>query len=177
VDYHDWKKLHLLVGTKTHTIVAAVPTIGTANDSPQFRALIEAAPMEFDIQGLSADKEYLSAENLNLVGTRGGIPYIPFKRNSVTSGSKPLLWQLTYHLFALKRPQFLERYHRRSNVESVMMMLKAKQGHFLRSKSDAAQMNELLAKVVCHNICVLIKESYRHGIDPKLGEEQAVRSA
>ncbi len=35
-------------------------------------------------------------------------------------------------------------------------MIKAKFGSSLRSKSDTGQMNEVLCKVICHNLCVLI---------------------
>lgn len=33
-----------------------------------------------------------------------------------------------------------------------------------RSKSDVAMVNEVSAKVVCHNICCLIQETYELGI-------------
>jgi hypothetical protein len=44
-------------------------------------------------------------------------------------------------------------------------MLKAKFGASLRSKTTVAQTNELLCKVLCHNICVLIQSMYELGIE------------
>ena len=43
-------------------------------------------------------------------------------------------------------------------------MIKAKFGGRLRSKNKIAQMSELLAKVLCHNICVVIQEMHELGI-------------
>jgi hypothetical protein len=36
-----------------------------------------------------------------------------------------------------------------------------------RSKTDVAQVNELLCKVLCHNLCVLIQRMYELGIEPE----------
>ncbi|HEV3476738.1 MAG TPA: hypothetical protein VG127_04570 [Rubrobacteraceae bacterium] len=50
----------------------------------------------------------------------------------------------------------MERYHKRSNIETAFSMIKGKFGSALRSKSDTGQINEVLCKVLAHNICVLI---------------------
>ena len=42
-------------------------------------------------------------------------------------------------------------------------MMKAKFGDALRSKRDSALVNELLCKVLRHNICVLIQSMYELG--------------
>ena len=36
-----------------------------------------------------------------------------------------------------------------------------------RSRNKTAQMNEVLLKVLCHNICVLIQEMAELGIEPE----------
>ncbi len=56
-----------------------------------------------------------------------------------------------WHLYQYNR--VLTHYHKRSNVESAMSMIKAKFSEHIRSKTDAAIVNELLCKVLCHNIC------------------------
>ncbi len=38
----------------------------------------------------------------------------------------------------------------------------------VRSKDKAAQINEVLLKVLCHNICVLISAMFEFGIEPNL---------
>ena len=45
-------------------------------------------------------------------------------------------------------------------------MIKAKFGDAVRSKSDIGQLNEVLCKVLCHNLCVLIQAIHELGIAP-----------
>ena len=68
-----------------------------------------------------------------------------------------------YHLFTLNEAEFNRHYHKRSNVETVFHMIKAKFGDKIRAKTDIAQVNEALMKVLCHNICVLIRANARAG--------------
>lgn len=46
-----------------------------------------------------------------------------------------------------------------------MAMIKAKFGAAVKSKSPTAQVNEVLCKVLAHNICVLIQSFYELGIE------------
>ena len=62
-----------------------------------------------------------------------------------------------YHYFAFNRREFLAHYHKRSNVETTFSIIKGKFGASLRSKSDTGQVNEVLCKVLCHNVCVLVQ--------------------
>lgn len=65
-----------------------------------------------------------------------------------------------------QREEFLDRYHRRSNVETVFHMIKSKFGDTLMGKTYDFQKNEILGKVVAHNLCVLTQAFYEFGIDP-----------
>ena len=49
------------------------------------------------------------------------------------------------------------------------MMIKSKFGDSVRSKTEVASKNEVLAKVLCHNICCLISAIYELGIQPVFG--------
>ena len=66
---------------------------------------------------------------------------------------------VTRHLceFLLHQERFLPHYHRRSNVETVFAMIKAKFGAAVRSRLAVAQINEVLAKCVAHNLCCMVK--------------------
>jgi len=75
------------------------------------------------------------------------------------------LWNRLYHYYHLHHETFLEHYHRRSLAESTFSMIKAKFGANPRSKTPVAQTNELLCKVLCHNICVLIQSTYELEIE------------
>ena len=43
--------------------------------------------------------------------------------------------------YCYKRQDYMDHYHKRSNVESTMSMIKAKFGDSLRSKTDTAMKN------------------------------------
>lgn len=66
---------------------------------------------------------------------------------------------------AYQRDTFLTHYHRRSNVECTFSMVKRKFGSSLRSKSYEGQVNEVLAKVICHNLAVLISAIHEMGLE------------
>ena len=53
-----------------------------------------------------------------------------------------------FHLFNLERGKFLAHYNKRSNVETTFSMIKRKFGGALRSKTETAQVNELLCKIL-----------------------------
>ncbi|MCY3638716.1 MAG: transposase, partial [Chloroflexi bacterium] len=57
-------------------------------------------------------------------------------------------------------------YHKRSNVETAFSMIKAKFGASVRSRTEVAQVNEVLAKILCHNICVLILSIFELDVMP-----------
>ena len=75
------------------------------------------------------------------------------------------LWKKLFHFYSFKREEFLQHYHKRSNVETTFSMTKAKFGERLRSKTETAQINEALCKVLCHNLCVVIQSMYELGVD------------
>jgi hypothetical protein len=67
--------------------------------------------------------------------------------------------------FQLNRT-LVKAYHKRSNVESTFSAIKRVFGDFVRSKTPIAQINELLLKVLAHNIRCLVHSMYELGIDP-----------
>jgi transposase len=109
---------------------------------------------------VSADKACGSVRNYEAIDRHGATP---FKSNSV--GTRGGLWEKMFLHFQLRREDFLARYHRRSNIESTFSAVKRKFGDSLRSKTPAAMVNEVLCKLICHNICVLIQESHELGIE------------
>jgi transposase len=160
----EWVKAHLTCGVKTNVVTAVVIGDKNLGDCPQLPALTNKTAENFTIREMSADKAYLSADNLQLIDARGGVPYIPFKSNSVL-GNTPL-WDKMFHYFNLNREEFLAHYHKRSTVESVFSAIKRKLGDAVRSRTDTSMKNEALAKIVCHNLMCCIQEWYELGIDP-----------
>ena len=165
---HRWVKAHIFIGTKTNIIVSARITDEKGADCPQFEPMVmEAHDNGFTIEEIPADMGYSSRDNYNLATSIGAQAYIPFKSNSTGKARGSYTWTKMYHYFMLHRDEFMEHYHQRSNVESAFNMVKAKFGDKLKSKNWTAQQNELLCKLICHNIVVLIHEMFELGIEAK----------
>ncbi|MDQ3743562.1 MAG: transposase [Acidobacteriota bacterium] len=173
---HDWIKLHLICGVKTHIVPAVEITGRFGGDSPQFAPLVKETARNFAITEVTADKAYSGWENLRLVEKLNAVPYIPFRSNaSARDKNAPSIWKQMFHLYSFCQDEFLEHYHRRSNVEATFSMIKAKFGDRLWCKTNAAQVNEALLKVLCHNICVVIQSMYELGIKPDFWAKDALR--
>ena len=83
------------------------------------------------------------------------------------------MWKWFFHYYMANQAHYMEHYHKRSNVETTFHMIKAKFGDFLRSKTERAQINEALCKILCHNICCLIQSMFELGLKPKFWSEAA----
>lgn len=176
MERHDWIKVHLMCGTQTNIVTSVEVTESNANDSPQFKGLVEATAKNFTMQEVSADKAYLSSDNMQTVVDHNAMPYIPFKSNSVgfsPTNRTPAIWTRMFHFYSFNQERFMQCYHKRSNVETTFHMIKSKFGDRLRSKTRTAQINEALCKVLAHNLCCLIQSIYELGIDPTFWEEAA----
>src|SRR5262249_40106408 len=151
----DWVKAHIMVGTTTNVVTSAEISGAHGADHTYFAPLVNETAKRFEVREVSADKAYSSYANLRVVEGKGAVPYIDFKSNA-SGKSKCEIWNKTFHYYNLNRTNFMQHYHRRSNVETAFHMIKSKFGGFVRSKLPAAQVNEVLAKIVAHNICCLI---------------------
>ena len=159
-----WVKLHLICGVQTNIVTAADCTANESADVRFFDEFVRTTAKNFRVEEVSADKAYLSKKNVRVVDEVGGTPYIPLR-----SGTKPRvkgqkadpLWEKLYHHFTLRQEDFLQHYHKRSNAETTFHMIKSRfGGEVLLSKSGPAQVNEVLLRVLCHNICVVNKAMY-----------------
>lgn len=167
-DWHDWIKLHLMTGVRTNIVTSVEVSRRYANDSPYFKPLLEKTARNFQMREVSADKGYDSFNNRCLTLIKSAVPYIPFRegeKNKPNPLNKGELWRRMYHFYKYKAEEFNQHYHKRSNSESTFSMIKARFGERLRSKTERAQMNEALLKVLCHNICVVIQSMHELGIE------------
>jgi transposase len=174
VKQQNWLKAHAMVGVRTNVVTSIEVTEGDVGDCPQLVGLIKTTDKNFDIKEVSADKAYLSHKNLQVIANVGAQPYIQFKSNSQGKGSEQ--WQKLWHLFWFKRHEFDQHYHLRSNVESSFSAIKRKFGPTVRSKLFTAQVNEVLAKILCYNLSVLVHEIHELGIEPEFWGEPALVS-
>jgi len=165
-----WIKTHCAVGTKTN-VVTAVRILGKdAADCPQYKPLMETTGKRFDVKEVSADKAYLSVENAEATYEMGAEPFIMAKVN--TTGGAGGLFEKMVGYFKFRQQEFLDHYHKRSNVESTFSAIKRKFGDSVRSKTDVAMVNEVLCKLLCHNLCCLIQEQCELGIEPVFWPEE-----
>ncbi len=140
---------------------------GTFPDCPELKELVSKTAENFDMEEVSADKAYLSRDNMNLIEEAGATPFIPFKSNATAKPKSSPIWKKMFYYFQLNNEDFLNHYHKRSNAKTSVMMIKSKFGDNVRSKTWTAQVNEVLCKVICHNICVVIQEMHELGINPE----------
>lgn len=167
---HTFVKCHISSGVKTNIIadVLVTPQEGEGtSDTANFIELLDGTTGYFDVEQVSADKGYLSSKNYSAASSMGVEPFIMFKKNSQAGGSKA--WQDAFKSLIARPDEWLNNYHKRSNVESTFGALKAKFGETLKSKKYVAQVNEVLCKVIAYNITVLIEAVYSDDLDINFG--------
>lgn len=163
---HQFVKAHLCAGVKTNIVAAVAITDRDGGDSPQFGPLVKKTAEGFTINEVFADMAYSSRLNLQLAANAGGKVYIPFKKSATCRAGGSAIWKKMFHYFQLNRDEFMEHYHKRSNIEATNAAIKRKFGETLKSKNPTVQVNELLAKIVAYNLTVVIHEMYENGINP-----------
>ncbi len=176
---HDWVKVHLMCGVKTNIVTGVEILDRNAPDAPQLPVLVNQTAKNFTMKEVSADKGYSSIDNHEAIAKYGATPFIMFKKNASGKRTRNLerrrngceTWEKMFHYFSLNREEFMNHYHKRSNVESTFSMIKAKFGDRVRSKTVVAMRNEALCKILCHNICRLIHAMYELGIKPEFVQQ------
>lgn len=162
----QWIKCHACVGVKSHIISAVKVTPRQIGDSPVLPYLADSTAEQFQVKEIAADGAYLSIKNLEHLDSSGVFPAIPFHSNhKFYTQPQDSVWRRMYHLFALNSIEYQEAINRQNQVESTFSMIKMKFGERIFSRNDAGQMNEVLCKVLCHNICVLTYWLYQFGVE------------
>ena len=162
----QWLKAHIVTGAKTNIVTSVQITANNVHDSPVLPELLDNTAKRFTMSEFAADKAYLSEANLAHIESLGAAPYIPFKSNTTGQGSP--MWRRLYAYFTLNEESWKSHYHKRSNVETTFSMVKGKFGDSVRSKSEPGQVNEILLKFLCHNVCALIHAMHELGVTPSL---------
>lgn len=171
----QWLKAHLACGTMTNIVTAAKVTESNRNDGPELPGLVQRTADNFVLEEVSADKGYAGVVNHNAIEDLGAKSYIMFKTGA--TGAVGGAYGKMFHYFSLNKEEFLRHYHRRSNVESTVMMIKTKFGDSVRSKSKEAATNEILCKILAHNICCLISAMFELELTIDLKKREWMRTA
>src|SRR5438094_2231901 len=79
LEQRDWVKVHLMCGVKTNVVTSIEVTDSNVADCPQFEELVRTTGCNFTMNEVSADKAYLSSDNMQVVADHHAVPYIAFK--------------------------------------------------------------------------------------------------
>lgn len=162
-------KLHATTGALTHCVTCA--KVSPEGDCKRLPEQLQRTTRHFNVKEFSADKAYLWDENLRAITAVGARPLIPFKKNS-KDHPDDRAWSDMWAHFQLRRDDFLAAYHRRSNCETAMSMIKAKFGASVRSKLPVAQANEIYCKVIAHNLACIVLAISEFGIETPFGKAE-----
>jgi hypothetical protein len=143
-EQHDWVKCHLMVGVKTNVVTAVEIHGRHTNDSILLPALAKTTAQNFRIAEISADKGYASKSNTEAISALGATPFISFASHHRGNGGGT--WEKMYHYFQFRRTEFLQHYHKRSNVgicvfydEAQVRRFAAKQDRHCDGQRNALQ--------------------------------------
>lgn len=183
VQGHDWRKAHLLYGLTTQAVCAVIITDPNRNDSPQWGLLLRKAHRQgirFDGHYVRGDKAYLSRANLLYATELGATPLVPPKKGSnlLANGRgtrasdravrlEANLWRRAVNFMGLHQGAFERLYHQRSRAETVNRNIKLVLGETLRGRRTVSQDNELLCKLIAHNLRCLLVALHAHGTRPE----------
>ena len=162
-----WRKCYAVCGVKSNIVTSVEVTDGYVSDQMQFIPLANDTARNFEIRDFTADKGYLSSKHFALIKDLGGTAYIPFKSNTSgkSSDNNRSYFRRAYRYFRENREEYLNHYHKRSNIESTFSMIKRRFGNNVRCKKETSQDNEIYAKILAHNICVLVQELFLNQIN------------
>ena len=150
--YHRFPKLGVVCDTHDHFIFAMAAGHGPRPDVDEFRPLIADAQCRVRLSCVTADAGYDSEPNHRFAREEHNIrTVIPAKHGRPTSkpasGYYRRLMQVRFDRAA---------YRRRSQVETVMSMLKRRQGSHVRGHSHWSRCRALALLVLTHNIMLLV---------------------
>lgn len=159
--YHRFPKLGVVCDTSDHFILAMAAGHGPRPDVDEFRPLIADAMRRVRLSCLAADAGYDSEPNHRFARDEHGVrTVIPAKHGRPTSkpasGRYRRLMQVRFDRAT---------YRRRSQVETVMSMLKRRQGSHVRGRSYWSRCRDLALMVLTHNVMLLVflRVFYRAG--------------
>lgn len=152
--YRRFPKLGIICDTQNHAILAAMPTRGPTPDIHQLGDLLSNMTAHPTILQMVADAGYDSESNHCLLREEHGIRSVippghgrPSVNNSLPRGRYRRL---------MKQRFDRKTYRRRSQVETVVSMLKRNLDGCVRARGYKSQARELLLKVLTHNVMILL---------------------
>ena len=152
VVYHHYPKLGVVCDSDDHFILAFRAGRGPRPDVDEFRPLVAEALRVVRLSLLTADAGYDSEPNHEFARDEHGVrTVIPAKLGRPTD--KPP----TGRYRRLMKSRFdRAAYRRRSQVETVISMIKRRQGSHVRGRSYHSQCRDLRLLALVHNVMILV---------------------
>jgi IS5 family transposase len=151
-------KLSVAVASACHLIVAAKVRTGYGSDAPDFGPLLRKSDRRVKVKTVVADAGYDSEENHRLAREEMGVrSIIPTGIGRPTEKLPRGRWRRNMaRRFARKADQ--KAYGQRSQSETVHSMMKRNLGSALRSRTPERRKQEMMLRVITHNIMLLCNE-------------------
>jgi hypothetical protein len=152
VVYHHYPKLGVVSGTDDHFIYAFQASRGPRPDINEFRPLVADAMRRIRISQLAADAGYDSEPNHRFAREEHRIrTLIP------PTHGRPTTKPATGRYRRLMQVRFdRPAYRRRSQVETVISMIKRRQGNYVNGRSYWSQCRDLRLLALTHNVLILV---------------------
>ena len=161
VIYHHYAKLGFVCDTDHHFILACRVGRGPRPDVDDFRPLVAEALKRVRLSLLTADAGFDSEANHQFARFEHGIrTVIPAKHGRPTSKPASGPWR------RLMQVRFDRRsYQKRTQIETVVSMIKRRQGAHVRGRSYRSHCRDLRLIALTHNVMILVssKVFYRAG--------------
>ena len=153
VSYHRFPKLGLAVDCENHLILAALRKEGPTPDVAELLALMQQMVGNVVFDTLLADAGYDSEMNHELLRERLQVEsLIPPNAGRPSDNLPRGKWRW---LMATNFDE--ETYAQRWQAETVMFMLKARQGAALTARSHAARNAEMGLMAITHNLMIVLR--------------------
>lgn len=157
--YKRFAKLGVVADTATHLILAAEAGSGPRPDVDRFVPLLEQALGRVSIGTSLADAGYDSEPNHRHARDRRGVrSYMPATHGRPRKDGKPPSGRWRRQMagrLATWLGRFLAGYGQRWQVETVMSMLKRRQGSAVNGRSHWSRCRDLMLMVITHNVMIL----------------------
>ncbi len=147
-----WPKLTAVAHTTTHLIAGVVVSQGPSQDSPQFPDAIRQAATHLHPHRVLADRGYDAEHNHRLCREEVGIPSTIIPINKRNSGRQ---WPQSKYRRQMRRCFFKLKYAQRWQAESVFSRHKRRRGSALTARSETTQKQEILWRILTHNLMIL----------------------
>ena len=152
-------KLSLAVASSCHLILAAKTRLGSGADTRDFDELLSRSCERAPVKTVVADAGYDSEANHRMARHNRNVrSIIPPNTGHPTSKLPSGRWR-RYMAKRFKRKADQKLYAQRNQSETTHSMMKRNEGSALRSRKPERRKQEMMLRVLTHNIMLLAKES------------------